>query len=459
MNWRKTVYLGAHRLTHSGLAEAYAHLLTEDQTRSHTRIAHSRLQRLLLHCAANVPYYHDAFRAAGLPTDPTALAALLHEQDPATLLAHLPILTKPLIRRHQRALVSDDLAQRRWYYNTSGGSTGEPIRLIQDHAHKAQIVATQMLYSTWAGCEVGEAQLSLWGSEREILRKHVGWGVLFANALTQRTLLNAFRLTPARMRAALAHLNTQRPKLIVAYAQALYELARFAEREGLTVVPQQAIISSAGTLYPFMRQTLERVFGCPVFDRYGSREIGDIAGECSEHSGWHVLPWTAYVEVVDATGRPVPAGEEGRLLVTCLSNQAMPLLRYDIGDRGALAPADTTPPCACGREGQRLLRVSGRNTDGFTSADGAFVDGEYFTHLLYFRPWVRKFQVIQESLNSVRFKIEPTSQPCPSDEMDDITAKTRVVMGPECAVEFEFVEQIPLLASGKYRYTISHVTR
>jgi len=105
----------------------------------------------------------------------------------------------------------------------------------------------------------------------------------------------------------------------------------------------------------FMREKVEEVFGCPVYNRYGSREVGDIAGECKYHQGLHVLPWGSYVEIVDEAGNLVEPGVEGRILVTCLTNYAMPLIRYDIGDRGALAGEFK---CPCGRDGQMFARLA-----------------------------------------------------------------------------------------------------
>jgi len=444
MNWRKKVYFAAHLATGGRMPLVYHRFVREDHNRSYSAIAHERLTRLLEHSADAVPYYRAIFAERGLSP----------RGDPHAILPQLPILTKDVIRAHFDLLKSNDLHRRKWHYYASGGSTGEPVQLIQDKEHDEQIVALQMLYSTWAGVEVGDREVSLWGVEREILRGSVGTKITLANLLTNRTLLNAFHMPPEAMRRYLAVINARRPRLIVAYAQAIYELARFAEQEGIAVRRQQAILSTAGTLYPFMREKIEQVFGCSVYNRYGSREVGDIAGECKCHQGLHVLPWGSYVEIVDEVGNPVEPEVEGRIIVTCLTNYAMPLIRYDIGDRGALAGEYK---CPCGRDGQMLARLAGRSVDTFKNRDGTLIGGDYFTTLLEYKRWVKKFQVVQTAVNEVLFRIVPGDQPCPQDELDAITAETRIVMGAECVVNFEFVSEIPLLSSGKYRYTISLV--
>jgi phenylacetate-CoA ligase len=250
-------------------------------------------------------------------------------------------------------------------------------------------------------------------------------------------------------------LNRLRPRLIVAYAQAAYELARFAERERICVAPQRAVLTSAGTLYPFMREKIATVFGCEVYNLYGSREVSDIACELPGLNGLWVAPWSNFVEIVDEAGRPVPPGTEGNIVVTCLTNYAMPLLRYRIGDRGALLPDDTVAD----HPGTQVLKhVSGRNVDVFRTRDQMLIDGEYFTHLLYFRPWVRKFQVVQKAYGHIVFKVVRSNGEPAKSELEDIAAKARLVMGLGCRVDFEFANDLPPHSSGKYRYTISEVS-
>jgi phenylacetate-CoA ligase len=257
------------------------------------------------------------------------------------------------------------------------------------------------------------------------------------------------------MRDCVATLNRVRPGLIVAYAQAAYELAQFAEREKLSVTPQRAAVTSAGTLYPFMREKIAQVFGCRVYNLYGSREVSVIGCEIPGRKSLWVPPWSNFVEILDDEGRPVRPGDEGNIVVTCLTNFAMPLVRYRIGDRGALmpdVPANGRPMA------QVLKQVSGRNVDVFRTCDQKLVDGEYFTHLLYFRPWVGKFQVVQKAHEHIVFKVVQANGGPTSAELEEIAAKSRLAMGNDCRIDFEFPKELPPHPSGKYRYTISEVS-
>src|SRR5438105_1707321 len=172
-----------------------------------------------------------------------------------------------------------------------------------------------------------------------------------------------------------------------------------------------------------------------------------------EPGGLHVAPWSVYLEVVGDDGTPLGPEEEGEIVATSLTNYAMPLMRYAIGDRGAITGSCA---CACGHTGVTLRRVSGRIVDTFRAPTGELVDGEYFTHLLYHLEWVTKFQVLQRDHEHVVFRIVPTRiRRAPDDDLSRITAGVRKALSPACRVDFEFVPELLPGPSGKFHYTIS----
>jgi len=443
-NFRKWLYFTLVGLRGQPLGSYYEHFLQEDRSGVPRDTTERLLVQLFDHCERSVPYYAEVMRQTGYS----------YHENPIEYLQHLPVLTKDTIRGQFEALKSSDLLQRKWFFNTSGGSTGEPARFIQDWDFAARSGALKLLYSTLVGKEIGESEIRIWGSMRDITGNTEGWRARFIAKLTDTTFLSVFRLTPQTMRAFIGILNAKRPKLIVAYASALYELAKFADREELEVVPQDAIITSAMTLYPFMRDTIERIFKCRVYNKYGSREVGDIACERPGYDGLWIAPWGNYIEIVDSEGNRVPDGTPGEILVTSLTNYAMPLIRYRIGDRGVLSPAKAGKE---GRYGQVLKEVLGRTYDLFINKDGVLFEGGYFMVLLYFRDWIEKYQVIQKSPSNITFRIVKSESECPQTELDEIAAKTIVIMGHDCETNFEFVDEILSSESGKFRFLISDV--
>jgi phenylacetate-CoA ligase len=249
-------------------------------------------------------------------------------------------------------------------------------------------------------------------------------------------------------------LNTFGPKLILAYAQSIYQLATHAERTGQTMNPPHAVMTSATNLESEMRTTIERVFGAPVFDRYGSREVGDIACENGDGGGLLVSPLTHFLEVIGPDGQPVKSGTPGELVVTLLTNYSMPLIRYRIGDAGTLGE----PSGALAWP--RLTEVIGRVTDIFYTASGDQVYGGYFTRQFYGQHWVAQFQVVQEQYDHVVVRVVPAEaieSATIQQEKSRIVTAIKDFMGEDCVVDFEVVDAIEVGPTGKRRYTISRV--
>jgi phenylacetate-CoA ligase len=445
-NLRKWTYFALVGLRGQRLGARYAQLLRDEREGIPPDTIKQLLVQLLEHCKHSVPYYAEVMRDLGDS----------YYDDPQGYLGRFPILTKAIMRQQHEALKSVDLERRKWYRNASGGSTGNPAEFVQDREFSYRAGAITLFYGHLVGREVGEPAVYLWGSDRDITHGGETLSARLANRLTNTTLLNAYRMSRERMHEYIKLLNTLRPKLIVAYADAIYELARFAEGEKIEVLPQQAIMTSAVTLYPSMRQTIERVFGCRVYNRYGSREMGDIACECPGVQGLWVAPWGTYLEVVDERGHLVPEGVEGEILATSLTNMAMPLVRYRIGDMGMLAPQGTVK----GAQGAQVLdHLLGRSADVFRTRNGGYYDCGYFESMLYFQDWVHQFQIVQKDYDHIMYRIVPSGIPYDPAVLDEISARARLYLGEHCLVTFDFVDDIAATGSGKYRVAVCEIDR
>jgi phenylacetate-CoA ligase len=444
LNLRKQLLITMDRIRGFNSFHYYQKFQREDQRGIHPDTTKRLLIQILTHCQRSVSYYRDTMRNLGRS----------FEDNPFTYLQNLPILTKDIIRSHFDELKSNDLNQRKWRFGFTGGSTGESLRFIYDAQHAARASAVATVFSKLIGKDQSDSEIFLWASPQDIRHGTKGWKAYLASRLGNYLLLDVTQMTPERMKDYIALLNAKRPKLIEAYADALYELARFAEREHIEVIPQNAIITSAAMLHPYMREEIEKIFQCPVFNRYGSREFGTVACERPGLEGLWVPPWTIYIEIVDNVGNPVPIGTEGDILVTSLTNYAMPFVRYRIGDRGVLSSRTANKR---GIFGQVLEEILGRDADTFKTKKGALVHPSYFAILLYFRDWIKQYQVIQKGYSSIIFRLVKSGAEFPQKELNDLTESTRMVMGEDCEVNFEFVDEILASNSGKFRFLISEV--
>jgi phenylacetate-CoA ligase len=397
------------------------------------------LSLLLEHALANVPYYRD-------------LGVSDHR------LEAFPLLTRRTLRAEHDRLKSDDLGSRRWNRATTGGSTGEPVWIILDRSHDRWTYATDKYYlEAFHGMSYREyfrsRRVSIWHRRR--LRSGIGVSTRLAvKMLGQVVYLEPYSvLTEERMTEYLRRINRHRPAVVIAFAGTAFELARHAKRSGIKVHRPRLFMVSVETLYPSMRRVIEEVFGCPVYNRYGSVEAGFVAGECSRGK-LHVFSFANHVEILDSDGKPTAPGAVGRIVVTPLHNLSMPLIRYDIGD---LARA-SSEPCTCGSPLPTLDEVTGRVVEHFVRPDGGLVFGGNFIAMFYEQDWVGGFHVLQEDLDRIRiFYTKAPGARLPEDAIADLTLVVRRAMGPSCRVAWEEVDAVPKSPIGKHLHTRSLV--
>jgi phenylacetate-CoA ligase len=157
--------------------------------------------------------------------------------------------------------------------------------------------------------------------------------------------------------------------------------------------------------------------------------------------------------VVDENGKNKQEGE-GRVIVTTLENYSMPLIRYEIGD---IAEAGGNR-CSCGRNTFQLKKVLGRTLGYFKKSDGSLAHSHFIVQALFFRGWLKRFQVIQDRIGHIVIKLEPHKEGnVPEDDLKNITSKTKILMGEDCEVEYDIVDKIERSPSGKYVYTLCQV--
>src|SRR5215471_18343882 len=159
MNWRKPVCLSYAKARGYQLPVLLRQCFREYQQGVGAETRTHALNRLLAHCHRAVPYYRGRLRDIGFnPGD---------REDPYKCLAQMPILTRGAIRANFKQIQSADLCRRKWRYTTSKGSSGEPIRLIQDSTFEDRSGAVSRFFHFLLGCEVGEPLVKLWCSERD----------------------------------------------------------------------------------------------------------------------------------------------------------------------------------------------------------------------------------------------------------------------------------------------------
>jgi phenylacetate-CoA ligase len=143
-----------------------------------------------------------------------------------------------------------------------------------------------------------------------------------------------------------AALQTYGSQWIVGYGSAIAALAESALEANISPLPLRSTIVSGDTLQPRMRLSIERFFQCKCFDHYGQAEAVAMATECL-HGCMHVIPAAGIIEILREDGSACAPGEVGEIVATGLLNDAMPLIRYRLGDYAAWSKELN---CPCGNQ-------------------------------------------------------------------------------------------------------------
>ena len=177
-------------------------------------------------------------------------------------------------------------------------------------------------------------------------------------------------------------------------------------------LPLRAGIFGAEPWTDSMRVHIEAASGIKAYDIYGLSEIigPGVGSECEVQKGLHVFEDHFYPEIIDPeTGEPLEDGEEGELVLTTLSKQAMPMIRYRTRDITRVI----TEACACGRTVRRIQRISRRSDDMFIIRGVNVFPSQIEDALLRVEGTLPHYQIIltrDKGLDRMEVQVEVTSE-------------------------------------------------
>lgn len=286
-----------------------------------------RLAYLLQRAVTKVPYYREYWLERRRRGDFASWEVL----------ENWPILKKDVMRSNQLAFVAEDCDIRRMYREHTSGTTGKPLNLW---------LSRDTVRSWYA---LFEARVRAWHG----VSRQDNWAVLGGQLVTpfhqnrppfwvwnfasRQLYMSSYHLSPDFIPAYLEALRYYRVNYMLGYASSMHALAQAVLERKLDAPSLRVAISNAEPLYEHQRESIAQAFRCPVRDTYGMSEIASAASECGADT-LHIWPEVGIIEAVHETGEIVPAGQTGRFICTGLLNADMPLIRYEVGDHGALAP-------------------------------------------------------------------------------------------------------------------------
>ncbi len=381
-----------------------------------------RLRRLVRRLESAVPFYRDRLRARGVAARNVRSLAYVQR---------LPFTTRTDLRDQYPlgllAVPPDQVAR----FHATSGSRGKPTLV----AYTAQDLRTwsefaaRMLYA--AGARPGDVWYvaSSYGLFSGGMGAHYGLERLGA-AVVPVSSGNTLRLVQLMADVGPAGIHC-----VPTYMLRIAEVAREAGIDPRHLGLRYGSYGGETWSEP-LRRRIEDLFGLEAYDVYGLAECygPGVAYECETRDGLHLSEDQFLFEIVDpARGEPVPDGQEGELVITTLTKQAMPLLRYRTGDLTRILSGT----CSCGRTFRRMARVSGRSDDMLIIRGVNLYPSEVERVLLGFPEVAAQHRLLVErtgAMDSLTLEAEVPGLELPSDAADELSRRIRLRLRQELGV-------------------------
>jgi phenylacetate-CoA ligase len=389
------------------------------------RFQEARLRHIVTFAYRNVPLYHRKFKECGLT--PSDVSTLHH-------LTKIPITTKEEIKAgFPHESVAPGYSESTCVTETTSGTSGNMLTVLYDKKACEILQAVAFRAYLAQGLRPWHRYCVMCRDPAEF-KKATG------------TILSRIRglLEGAPESELVEELRAIKPDVIGAHPSLFVAIAKIIEKEAIIDITPRMLFIGGEMGYPVYREYIERIFGCPTFNKYGAYEAISLAWECSHHT-MHIDADSVLMEFV-RDGEPVSPGERGEILITNLWNEAMPFLRYRLDDVGILSDE----VCTCGRTLPVLKELEGKLDDFIILSSGELIPSTRIVPYFFIVPHIGQFKILQDSPDHVELRIVPQEEFTDAMEEKLVTC-IQNVLGETVTVTIKKVGHIDLTGRGKYK--------
>lgn len=392
-----------------------------------------RLRETVSHARSHSAYYREA-----MPDD-----VPLRSLDD---LRRLPILEKDALRHRTQDIRCSGLPPKLIESHTSG-TTGTPITVFyRPDDIQYRMAAWERMWN-WYGVTRHSRKVRFSG--RTLFPKaeenEIFWRM---NHASRQMFMSSYHMTAQHLDRYLDRIQSFGPELIDGYPSSIYLLARHALLRRKWTIRPKLVMTTAETLEDFQREAIAEAFQCPVKTQYGSSEGAPLACE-DENGEIAVLPQTGIIEIVKpGTAEPVARGETGEMLVTSFHTHAYPLIRYRIGDTGALDGFTRKRPGF-----PRLRNLAGRQEDYVMSPERGPV-GRLDPVFKKSPSSIRECQIVQSAEDTLELHYVPDPATFRPEHLAVVDDEIRLRCGAMTVRHVEHTTALPRSANGKLRAVI-----
>jgi phenylacetate-CoA ligase len=401
---------------------------TSEQVQSYQN---EKLHLITKHCRHNIPYYQQLFGDYDY-----------HENDFTSVsdITKLPILTKEILRKEEAKIKAQNV--KPFFIQHTSGSTGSPLEIWVDEVTYKMAMALLVDHEENHGVRFGDRRATFAGRMIKPSAEMSAPYSFFNKAENQR-IFSSYHLNDNTFDAYSKELESFDPIEIIGYPSAIYDLSRrYLKSNKSPKFKPKAIITNSETLLVWQKETIETVFDCEVYDYYGTAEYIVFAGQSSDKS-YRLNPLIGITELLPNSY----SSESKRLVATTLTNEVMPLLRYETGDQCVIDDRYSSAE-------QIIKSFVGRLDDYVTTKDGRKIGR--LDHIFKGMKDVHEAQIIQNSIYN--FTINLVCDPLKLNELkNEIEENLKARIGSEIDVTIQSTRAINRAANGKFRSVISYV--
>lgn len=405
-----------------------------------------QLKALLIHSFDQVPFYHQKWSREGWKR---SHFEKLNWKD----FYDLPFLTKQDLRKHGKLYLLAGNRRRDGVFIKSSGSTGTPVELyFSRHFQQRWTAAMEARVRNWAGVSWNTPR-GMIGGRQIVGTESAGPPFYRYNSSEKQTYFSAYHISLKNAPNYLKGIKQNNVQYMTGYAFSNYLLAKCFEELGLHPPAMKAVICSSEKLTREMKELMERVYQCRVFDSYSGAEACGLVSESPEGQ-LLFSPDTGILEVLNDQNERVENGRQGEVVLTGLLNFDQPLIRYKIGD---FLIKSSSQQCSGNRSMPVIEEISGRVEDAVRCRDGRIM--VRFHSVFYEVPGLQKAQLVQKDYDHFEVRIESDSnyEAGIAEELIRKRLEDQISKGIE--VKFSYTDSIPLGPNGKFKAVISELNQ
>lgn len=365
----------------------------------------------------------------------------------------LPIIQKSDLQRPLPEVVSSGIEKGQLYMSNTSGSSGHPFFFAKDKYAHALTWAFILEHYRKLNIDTGDLQARFYGIPLDSISY---WKELLKDFLLKRVRFPVFDMGDENLERFLGVFRKRKIKFVYGYTNSIVLFSKFLIKKGVLlkdICPMLSLcIVTSEVCIEEDRFLIQQAFGVPVYREYGASELDVIAIE-DQRGRWSVNESNLYIEVLSEDGKVLPAGEEGRLVITSLHNKAMPFIRYDIGDIGVLDED---------ANGLMIKKLSGRVNDTILLPSGKKSPGLTFYYvsrsILESSGVLKEFIIRQTAVDSFEFDMV-SGRALDEHEIRDIRAKMNQYLEPGLKLTINRVDKISRPASGKIKHFYSEISQ